>query len=540
MKSEKSKPDRARRPNHANGNTQSPPPSNSGSRTSHHWWDHLEPIGKIAGFLTVVTLLVYTTYKVRAGFGQFASEKVLTAELTECRQNAALDLENCRANNEMTRAVLEPKVLECDSAMAERDEIIRRLSSQVPDFTQYEDPLKDLTESIQQQTTPPYFDSAQLPTVAGSADHRRAVRLFNRGVAESESGIWLKAAASYLAALELAPGLEGARSNLALTWYHLADYRRSLETLGELPQLRACETNLQALAHYRLGNLSAAKYAFERSLEDEPHAITSANLALTLIRLEQFAQARALCERSTLEFPGCGQVKAMLGLARWKAGDAEGAADAYRDAIDITPDDPNLLRDLGTVLYRLDRFADAIDVLARGCGLAPRDPKMRYLLALARAATGDSDTALDEYKAALRLDYRFVDARYSLARSLIINGQYAQAIHQLAAVIELEPDMADGWALLGVAYARMDNLDTAMAYYRCAVDLGGRSGLGHFNLACALAQQGRLEEAGERLCEAIDLNPMWRKKALDDTDLKDLRGHPTWTACVNVDGHEWK
>jgi len=49
------------------------------------------------------------------------------------------------------------------------------------------------------------------------------------------------------------------------------------------------------------------------------------------------------------------------------------------------------------------------------------------------------------------------------------------------------------------------------------------SGESHYNLACALAQAGRTDEALHRLKEAVARNPKLLKHAAEDSDLEALR-----------------
>lgn len=89
-----------------------------------------------------------------------------------------------------------------------------------------------------------------------------------------------------------------------------------------------------------------------------------------------------------------------------------------------------------------------------------------------------------------------------------------------------QPDEPQGFISLGFATRRAIGLQEALAvlarvanrFQTCATIL--------YNIACYAAQLGHLQVARNRLAEAVKLEQVYRKMALEDPDLAPLRDDP--------------
>lgn len=82
-----------------------------------------------------------------------------------------------------------------------------------------------------------------------------------------------------------------------------------------------------------------------------------------------------------------------------------------------------------------------------------------------------------------------------------------QAIEEFEAALELEPDRAVTYAMLGAAYAAAERRTQAIDSYRRALALQPGEAAHHNNLATLLARAGRLEEALSHFHNALRLDP---------------------------------
>jgi Flp pilus assembly protein TadD len=130
----------------------------------------------------------------------------------------------------------------------------------------------------------------------------------------------------------------------------------------------------------------------------------------------------------------------------------EDAAPHHARAVELSPDDPRLMNNLGFSLFTRGHAREAIDVYLRAVRLAPSDPRLRNNLAFAYAVTGDFTRA---------------------AQSFAMGGSAAQAMNNLGWAYENKGLLAQAFEM----YLEAARLDPALAAARTnllavAVDLG--------------------------------------------------------------------
>lgn len=138
-----------------------------------------------------------------------------------------------------------------------------------------------------------------------------------------------------------------------------------------------------------------------------------------------------------------------LGAVRHHAGDSAGAAQAFRTAVDLSPEDAGAWASLGLMLATSDRSADAIDALRRAVTIDPGQTAAARNLGLSLMKAGRPAEARDVYR-------------------------------NLAAQLPGDADVL-GW--LGHASAAADDIDTAYAAYTRSLQINP----GNQNLELTLA-----------------------------------------------------
>jgi tetratricopeptide (TPR) repeat protein len=82
------------------------------------------------------------------------------------------------------------------------------------------------------------------------------------------------------------------------------------------------------------------------------------------------------------------------------------------------------------------------------------------------------------------------------------------------------PEDSQNWISLAYAQRRYIDLQTAEKTLLEAQKRFPEEATIPFNLACYACQQGRLDEAREKLAKAIEMEPSFKKAAIEDEDLK--------------------
>ena len=191
------------------------------------------------------------------------------------------------------------------------------------------------------------------------------------------------------------------------------------------------------------GRLEEAREIYERLLEEESSEGSDAGAARENLR----------------------QTHLRIAFRAREADDLDGAADAYRAALELSPDDP-------FIYYNL------------GCAYAGDSERLRE--------------AADAWGRAAELRPDYVEARYDLAQYHFSERRYAEARPHFEAAAAARED----WPAP------------------------------RYCLAAICVQEGRLEEALERLREALELNIGWANSAAADPLMEPLRGNPAFEEMI--------
>lgn len=154
-------------------------------------------------------------------------------------------------------------------------------------------------------------------------------------------------------------------------------------------------------------------------------------------------------------------------------GDAQGAAQAYREAL------------------RLD----------------PNNSKTHYNLALALNKLGDHAGERQALEQAVRLDPKFALAHNQLGLSLLSDGKLPEAENELQAALAIDPQFAEAQNNLGTLYGQEGKNEVAEKLFRQAVESNPQYTQAYLNLGLTLAAVGRFTEAEQEIDKVLQLAP---------------------------------
>lgn len=208
------------------------------------------------------------------------------------------------------------------------------------------------------------------------------------------------------------------------------------------------------LARHKRGD---ARRSLGKALAINPRFL-AARLELALLDAreglvgESLEALRAMGKEAPLKDPGAFQ----QGLRRLERAEWEDAEPLLKRALEIA--DPRLKEAIDRFRDHLERgeAARAAQILQ---DLLPRHetyPDVQYLIGLAELQLGHYDDALDSLARALELNPDFHEARIQLAQAFEALGESAQAMEQLALVLEHDPEnrmaaeLEAAWSARGV------------------------------------------------------------------------------------------
>ena len=181
------------------------------------------------------------------------------------------------------------------------------------------------------------------------------------------------------------------------------------------------------------------------------------------------------------------------------------AIEVYLEALEFSPENPELLTTVGLLYLRLGENYRAFDYLGNSLTHDPKNHKTILAAGSIIQDHSDMDVALVKYRvAAVKTPnsaqlwnnigmcffgkHRFVAAIACLKRALYLDpfewiisynlglvhlntGQYASAFHFFSASINLKPDFASSYMYLGITLSRLEDFDNACAAYEKAIEM---------------------------------------------------------------------
>ncbi|MGE0789054.1 MAG: tetratricopeptide repeat protein [Sandaracinaceae bacterium] len=314
---------------------------------------------------------------------------------------------------------------------------------------------------------------------------------------------------SLRAAARSAPRDYDAQLALGLALIEAGHYREASTTMTRAANLRRDD----AVAQYQSVRVELAQHNYQRARSQcravervaRDSAISHVCMARAWIAWNR--SARALDEANAALERAPNDYEALLALAdahRLRHSVAE-AESAYQRAAAANPSAAEPHLGLGVLYAQSQRRADALRELRRADQLDGDDPDVDFELgrllegqdavthlteavanrpgwALAQAALGDAllasgqtDAAITQFRAAIQGDQHLAHAQAGLGLALTAAGNLEEAERTLTHALEQVPNDAESVMALGDVYARTHREEEAYEQYRHAADLDPRS-----------------------------------------------------------------
>jgi tetratricopeptide (TPR) repeat protein len=170
------------------------------------------------------------------------------------------------------------------------------------------------------------------------------------------------------------------------------------------------------------------------------------------------ARATPDAERPFLDAAGKGTVA-------YTAGDYESSLARYEEAVKQNPQDAESLSNLGQVLVRMQRTAEAIPYFERATTLNPNRWAYRFNLARALGLLQRWDEAIAAYRQAQTLFPDDYATTFNLALTMHKKGDDAGAVEEYKKAIALNPGDASFRMALAISYEALQQKSEAAGQY---------------------------------------------------------------------------
>ncbi|MDH3532438.1 MAG: tetratricopeptide repeat protein, partial [Gammaproteobacteria bacterium] len=253
--------------------------------------------------------------------------------------------------------------------------------------------------------------------------------------------------------------------------------------------------------------------------EPMPARVASIHRALDYLKRERPLRAEEVCRDYLAGHPGCADHLRLLSQALMKQNRLAEAEEQLRFALSLEPEFPQLHEDLGSALALQSKFDEAISAFEKALQLQPALPLAQRKLGQALIAAGrgdEADETLREYvdkdpeRAAIIKGTQLhqegkPDEAIEIFRKVLKNNpNNVNAMQQLAGAywqdkkrpddaeallrraVQIAPDFARAWMMLGAVLLHMNRFVDAIPAYEKATQLEPRNadawaGLGNAN-----------------------------------------------------------
>ena len=178
---------------------------------------------------------------------------------------------------------------------------------------------------------------------------------------------------------------------------------------------------------------------------------------------------------------------------------------AFQKTLKHNPKDPIAWNGLGTVYYRIGYIDDSITAYRKAIEYAP-------LLASPWTGLGDSYTstgrdldAIAAYQKAIELNKDFITPWLRLADIYCRQGRNRDAIKTYQRALTVNPKNHQIWNELGLVFLKFNALEEAIHAFLKSIELDRSFGWAYSNLALAHAHQGKYPEAIEACQKSLQV-----------------------------------
>ena len=211
--------------------------------------------------------------------------------------------------------------------------------------------------------------------------------------------------------------------------------------------------------------------------------------------------------RMALIVGGATIIAALITCARIQISYWQNAETLFLHAMAVTQNNIVACKNLATFYSHEGRLTEAMDYYLKAVQINPDDADVLYDLGNAYAQRDDWDNAINSYRHALQITPDQADILNNLGFALAAKKQFADAIACFEAALKLDPDSADTHNNLATVLFMQKNFNEAVRHFREALRITPGNPQIYVNLGDALVKQGQTAEAVRCYQEALRLKP---------------------------------
>lgn len=204
-----------------------------------------------------------------------------------------------------------------------------------------------------------------------------------------------------------------------------------------------------------------------------------------------------------------------LGEACGHVGQYAEAINADRRALQINPQDADVLNNLGLTYDNAAQYPQAIRAYRQALQINPRYEVSWYGLGDAYDDAGQHAEAIEAYRQTLQINPKDENAWYNLGRDYEDAGQHAKAIEAYRQALQINPKDADAWNNLGLAYYFAGQHAEAIGAFHQALQINPKDAKSWLGLGIVYIKTGQNAQALAAYQHLKTLSPELAQKLFD-------------------------
>ncbi|MBV9137459.1 MAG: tetratricopeptide repeat protein, partial [Hyphomicrobiales bacterium] len=183
--------------------------------------------------------------------------------------------------------------------------------------------------------------------------------------------------------------------------------------------------------------------------------------AVEHFRAARLGEAESLCQRILAAAPRHAPTLHLYGIIAYRVGALPAAIDLLRLAVAVDGNVAHYHADLGEI-SRLNGDLELAHISARrALELTPDDPQALHNLGVVQYARGEFGEAQASFERAIALQPAFADAHCNLGNALRALGKLEEAVVAYRQALVIKPDYAAAFNNLGTVLRELDRLEEA-------------------------------------------------------------------------------
>jgi len=282
------------------------------------------------------------------------------------------------------------------------------------------------------------------------------------------------------------------------------------------------------------GDFKGAHAKYDEATRMNPNSeIAWANKGLAFLQRQDYGNALKCFEKWTEIRPRLPVAWENRGRALIHLGNFGDALESLQKAVDLGPEVWSAWDNRGRALLNTQSYDAAIASFNRALALKPDDRDAGLLKGICYLRLGRHEDALVCFEEFLQYAPHHVEALAEKAIALYELGKLDEAASIIGGLLAADPGNLGLMNLRAMVLSRSGDQEKAISICSEILAMEPEAGFAYFNRACFESRLGKLDESLADLGKAIELDPMFSQKALDEEDFQNLRGDPRFEQLVS-------